>query len=121
MNKVLRILLQYSKQSTLESGWKPIALLLTPIYSFTPSFYQVVEIVTREYLEAIKEPRFELSNDSITNLIFAPIKGFQSLSLYGNPLTTDEYSIEQFYTATLNHMISNLRIARVDWCIEELE
>lgn len=124
MNTTLKTLLNYSKQERIGNDWNVVADALNPIYGFTPSLYQVVNIVVAAYSEVLTEPRYELGSPSIhqlTALLMSPISGFQSMASWGTPKITESFTVEQFYTCMINHMISNFRITRVDWCIEELK
>lgn len=75
-------------------------------------------------LEALKEanaePRLCLGAADIEALILAPIKGLNSIELFGPSDLQVKYSVESFYMAMINHVLGKLMCTRVDWCAEEL-
>ena len=123
LNITLKTLLKYSKQEHLVINLQDIAKILEPIYAFYPTPYQVVEIVTKAYLDVLKDARYELpvsDYNAIKNLILSPVFGTNKLASWGNSTIYEPFTVIEFYIAIISHMIGNLRITRVDWCKDEL-
>lgn len=122
MNKIsstLALLLRHSKRAE-DNDWSAIAQALAPSFFADMSLVDVVSIVVGAYEEALFEPRFEISRSGMAarDLLLAPIKGSCSVDFLGPGNLGVQYSVEQFYNAFLKHIMSELRLSRVDWCPE---
>jgi len=122
LSKTSLVLLLYSK-SDIEGNkspteWEDIRAILASHYGSTLRFIDILNIVLTSYFELLTEPRFELNSDKYIDLLLAPIKGYSSIELYGPNTLETSYSVEQFYISMMRHILSNLRIARTDWCEE---
>lgn len=80
----------------------------------------VLNVVLNAYEEAAADPRFELAyrHMPIRNLLVEP------LSKFTNPWTRDlmpeRMTLEQFYNVIFERIMIEFRLARVDWCKDQL-
>lgn len=120
-SETLQVLLNYVKGDLKRCTWRDAALVLGPLYYHDMKLVDVMSIVLKAYSEALAEPRFEIpaASSALEDLVFAPIKGSHAVEWPCPAKGIDtSYSIEQVYNSMLAYMLSNLRLARVDWLRE---
>ena len=124
MDDTLKGVLRYAKTATADNNWRDLRdQVFASLYHPDMAFLDVFQVLLHAYERAVLEPRFELpgSHHAADDLILSPVKGALSIDhpFPRNGLDT-LYSVEQFYGAMMNWMLSNLRLTRVDWCRDEL-
>jgi hypothetical protein len=87
------------------------------MYNYDMRLNDVFHILLKAYLEAIAMPEFEMSKggDYIERVMFAPINGSFSIEPFGPSSLDTKYSIEQFYSAMVKTMLTELMLSRIDW------
>lgn len=128
MSPTLRALLRYTKSENRprrdeHSTWERVrTLVLGPLYYENMGLLDVVRVVLSAWTEALVEPRFEMPSrhNAAEDLVLAPVTGFHSVELLGARELDKAYSVKQFYDAMLRKMLSDLMLARVDWCRGEV-
>lgn len=116
-SSTLIALLRFAKR-TAAYDWKSVAGALEPLFFSDMGLADVVSLVLAAYEEAVSEVRFELGNPQYKarELLLAPIKGYCAIETGGPRDLQTRYSVEEFYNSLLHQMLSELRLARVDWC-----
>lgn len=113
----LRTLLIATKEPRPPTTWQEVGEVLAPVFAFDMSFHDVLVILCGAHQELIAEPRFQVGQPQkqAFDLLTAPIKGyFKVVGLQ------DSMTVEQFYNSMVEHMVSEIRLSRVDWCKHEL-
>ena len=115
----LMALMRFAKQGS-DYDWRVVAKTLEPLFFADMSLIDVVSIVVGAYEEALSDERFTIGPPACKaiELLLSPIKGSSSIELCGPRSLETQYSVEQIYNSFLKQMLSDLRLARVDWCAE---
>lgn len=118
-SSTLIALLRHAKRTD-DYGWSQLAKALEPHFFKDMSLVDVVSVTLRAYEESLSEKRFEMGDAQCkaVELLLAPIKGPVSIELCGPRTLETNYSVEQFYNAFLKQIMTELRLARVDWLPE---
>ena len=118
-SSTLMALMRFAKQGN-DYDWKVVAKALEPLFFADMTLIDVVSIVIGAYEEALAEERFTMGNPSYKarELLLSPIKGGCSIELCGPRTLETQYSVEQVYNSFLKQMLSDFRLARIDWCAE---
>jgi hypothetical protein len=117
ISDTLRVVLLHTKAEHTTFEWKELAGVLEPLYYHDLKMLDVLAILTTVYEEARAEPKFEMpgQHNGMFDLIVAPVKGHFSIDLWGPKSPDVTYTVDQFYTAIIKQMLSDLRLTRVDW------
>lgn len=94
--------------------------MLAPGYHPDMSFMDVLVILLGAYNELKAEPRFCTGSHArqAFELLTAPIGGYFRVKEINT--LEDSLTVEEFYDAMVKHMVSDIRLSRVDWCANEL-
>ena len=71
--------------------------------------------------EATRDPRYRISHESTTSLLLAPLTGLCAIEQFGLATLESTYTVEQFYTAMIRHILNALACTKIDWCREALD
>lgn len=119
----LKHLLLAIKKSDIELNTDLVRHALAKEYCFDLLLGDVIYHLIKLYIEASKEPRFQIpySHDQgiqFENIIKAPINGFFNLAKYPqmNPRLDTTATVEEFYNCIIKHILSELRLANISWC-----
>ena len=98
------------------SDWKAIRDSLAAMYHPDMKITDVIHVVCKAHAEAVKEPRFQMctSQRYLDDILLSLIQGSCAIE-FGMPRLDTSYTVEQFYNAILNHLMSGLRMTRIDW------
>ena len=116
-SSTLLALLRFAK-GTPAYTWEATAVVLEPVFFAGMALADVLSVVLCAYEEALADTRFELGNAQYKarELLLAPIKGPCAVEWGGPRDLQTRYSVAEFYNSLLHQMLSELRLARVDWC-----
>ncbi|WP_186214419.1 hypothetical protein [Burkholderia gladioli] len=123
MDDTLKSLLRYVKREDYDATWQGLReQVLGVLYHHEMRFIDVLSVLMRSYSQALMEPRFELPgrHSAAEDLVLAPVKGSHAIEFMGAAAMDQRYSVEQFYGAMIRKMLSDLRLARVDWCAGDI-
>ena len=118
-SSALMALMRFAKQAH-DYDWRIVAKTLEPLFFAEMSLIDVVSIVVGAYEEGLADGRFTMGNPSYKarELLLSPIKGSCSIDLCGRRSLETQYRVEQIYNSFLKQMLSDFRLAQVDWCAE---
>ncbi|MDD5056579.1 MAG: hypothetical protein PHQ60_02300 [Sideroxydans sp.] len=124
LNSTTLALLRYSKRNLNgeKVSWRDVVDALKPVYGFQMTLEDLMQVLLREYGEVMNEKRFEFgsSDTASRNLLLAPIKGHFAVEFMGPRSLDVKYSVEEFYNAMVREIVSAFRVARIDWCRDEV-
>ncbi|HIH2752474.1 TPA: hypothetical protein ACYLN4_008341 [Burkholderia lata] len=123
MDETLKSLFRYVKREDYDATWQGLREhVLGALYHHEMRFIDVLSVLMRSYSQALMEPRLALPGryNAAEDLVLAPVKGSHAIEFMGPTAMDQRYSVEQFYGAMIRKMLSDLRLARVDWCADEI-
>ncbi len=126
MSPTLLALLRYAKQEDVDGAWTSVRdQVLGPIYHPEMKLANVLRVLLEAWMEALNDTRFALPGrrpglHALEELVLAPVVGHFSVAQWPGATLETTCTVEQFYTAIVHKMISDFRLARVDWCREEI-
>lgn len=126
MDSTLLALLRYTKTRPLaENAFSWTTLrdnLLAEIYHPEMRMMDVLQVVLAAWTQAAGEPRFRLQGHekALRELLLAPVSGHFALRWPGVQDLSEPYTVEQFYASLLKRMLSDIMLARVDWCRDQV-
>ena len=124
LNSTTIALLRYAKRNLRGDKvlWQEVVAALTPVYGFEMPLEDLMQVLLREYGEVLNEKRFQIgsADTASRNLILAPIKGHFAVEFLGPKSLEAKYSVEEFYNSMVREMVSAFRVARIDWCRDEV-
>lgn len=115
-------LLRFTKQpQDKDFNFESLKQVLAPIYSYHMREVDVLRVLLKSYVQMTQihelEMRHHLSTaDLMEHLLLSPI---HSLTNHPKRVTfKDDMTVQQFYSKMLHCMLSDIMLARVDWCPE---
>jgi hypothetical protein len=121
LSPLLKTLLKYLKVEEPSFEWRDVAAALAETYHPNMRYFDVFKLVVKAHQEAECEPRFEMPRTRREDLLLAPLKGsFSVCGFFGPQTMEDSYPLRDIYRAFFSHMLSDLRLTRVDWCNDQL-
>lgn len=116
-------LLAFTKTDISEKAfsWTDVAAALGELYHPKMTVSDAMHHLVAAFQELKADPRFEAGHGSgyMTDVLLAPVKGFHSIERFGPKQgLASSYTVEQFYDAMAGHMLTQIRLARVDWLVE---
>lgn len=123
MSDTLKALFRFLKREEANPTWAQLRdKVFASIYHPEMSFADVIKVLVNVYTEALVEPRFQMPGrqNAAEDLVLAPIKGTHALDWPGPKSLETLYSVDHFYGAMINKLVSDLRCSRIDWCRTEI-
>lgn len=120
-------LMRYAKNpKTQEFTFEGAREALGALYSYHMRLRDILHVVTRTYLEMMDIREFEMPyrGDKFTvtfNLMLAPIDNNSYKIFKGEGLNDEsQMTTKDFYLEMLKKMMSDIMLARCDWCRDQL-
>lgn len=114
----LTALLEFVKNEPDEDlSWRTVPKALAELYHPSMTLTDVMHHLVHAHKELLADPRFEAGNPDNEPLamLLAPVKGLTAIELFGPKSLSSGYSVEQFYDAMALHVLSAVKLCRIDW------
>lgn len=126
LDSLLLTILKFSKSDNLDTSYDCLKAELAKTYHDDMTFGDVISLLCNAYDDLLKEPRFEQNlrsyKSQIEEIIKAPVDWRNRMVVKKSNLTLQsELSVIEFYQPIISTILSKFRLARVDWCADQLK
>lgn len=126
LGSLLKLILKFTKADIIDTSYDALRDELSKTYHQNMTFGDVISLLCNAYDDLIKEPRFEQNlrrhKSQIEEIIKAPVDWCNRPVMNNRQLTLEsKMAVIEFYQPIISTILSKFRLARVDWCKDQLE